>query len=71
MRVGMGGDIVEEAVGGSEVKLGGVGLVRGELTDGSEDGKVKGSCVKEQGPNYLLNPSLLCGRDWGGKGGDG
>ena len=40
MRVGMGGDIVEEAVGGSEVKLGGVGLVGGELTDGSEDGEV-------------------------------
>ena len=27
------GDIVEEAVSGSEVKLGGVGLVRGELAD--------------------------------------
>jgi hypothetical protein len=33
----MGGDIVEEAVGGSEVKLGGVGLVRRELADGGED----------------------------------
>ena len=30
----MGGDRVEKAVSGSEVKLGGVGLVRGELTDG-------------------------------------
>ena len=51
VRVGMGGDIVEETVGGSEVKLGGVGLVGGELTDGSEDGEVKGSCVEEQGSN--------------------
>ncbi len=38
VRVGMGGDIVEEAVSDSEVKLGGVGLVRGELTDSGEDG---------------------------------
>ncbi len=38
--VGMGGDIVEEAVSGSEVKLGGVGLVRGELIDSGEDGEV-------------------------------
>jgi hypothetical protein len=36
--VGMGGDVVEWAVSGSEVKLGGVGLVRGELKNGSEDG---------------------------------
>jgi hypothetical protein len=36
----MGGDIVEEAVSGSEVKLGGVGLVRGELTDGGEDRQI-------------------------------
>jgi hypothetical protein len=36
----MGEDIVEEAVGGSEVKLGGVGLVRRELTDSDEDGQV-------------------------------
>ncbi len=28
-------------MGGSEVKLGGVGLIRGELTDGSEDGKAR------------------------------
>jgi hypothetical protein len=40
VRVGMGGDIVEEAVSGSEVKLGGVGLVRGELTDGGEDRQI-------------------------------
>ncbi len=33
----MGGDIVEEAVGGSEVILGGVGLVKRELADGGED----------------------------------
>ena len=38
--VGMGGDIVEKAVSGSKVKLGGVGLVRGELTDSGEDGEV-------------------------------
>ena len=59
----MGGDIVEEAVGGSEVKLGGVGLVGGELTDGSEDGEVKGSCVEEQGSNHPLDPGLLHRRD--------
>ena len=40
MGVGMGGYIVEQAVGGSKVKLGGVGLVRGELTDSGEDGEV-------------------------------
>ncbi len=40
--VGMGGDIVEKAVSGSEVKLGGVGLVRGELTNSGEDGEVYG-----------------------------
>ncbi len=34
MRVGMGGYIVEKAVGGSKVKLDGVGLVRRELADG-------------------------------------
>ncbi len=37
VRVGMGGYIVEKAVGGSKVKLGGVGLVRRELADGGED----------------------------------
>ena len=69
VRVGMGGDIVEEVVGGSKVKLGGVGLVRGELTDGSEDGEVKGSCVEEQGSNHPLDPGLLRGRDgWGVEG---
>ena len=36
----MGGYIVEEAVGGSKVKLGGVGLVGGELAHSSQDGKV-------------------------------
>ncbi len=36
----MGGDIVEDAVSGSEVKLGGVVLVRGELTHGGEDGQI-------------------------------
>ncbi len=38
--VEMGGDIVEEAVSGSEVKLGGVGLVRGELADSGEDRQI-------------------------------
>ena len=38
--VGMGRDIVEEAMSGSEVKLGGVGLVGGELAHSSKDGKV-------------------------------
>ena len=67
--VAVGGDIVEKAVSGSEVKLGGVGLVGGELTDGSEDGEVKGSCVEEQGSNHPLDPGLLRGRDgWGDKG---
>ncbi len=36
----MGGDIVEEAVSGSEVKLGGVGLVRLELADSDEDEQI-------------------------------
>ena len=67
----MGGDIVEKAVGGSKVKLGGVGLVRGELTDGSEDGKIKGSCVEEQGSNHPLDPSFFCRRDWWGYSGGG
>ena len=53
-------------MGGSEVKLGGVGLVGGELTDGSEDGEVKGSCVEKQGSNHPLDPGFLHGRDgWG------
>jgi hypothetical protein len=38
--VGVGEDIVEDAVTGSKVKLGGVGLVGGELTDSGEDGEV-------------------------------
>jgi hypothetical protein len=38
VRVGMGGYIVEKAVGGGKkVKLGRVGLVRRELADGGED----------------------------------
>ncbi len=40
VRVGMGRYIVEQAVGGSEVKLGGVRLVRGELSDGGEDRQI-------------------------------
>jgi hypothetical protein len=36
----MGGDIVEEAVSGSEVKLGVAGLVRGELADSDEDEQI-------------------------------
>ena len=35
--VRMGGDIVEKAVSGSKVKLGGVGLVGRELADGGEN----------------------------------
>jgi hypothetical protein len=55
VRVGMGGDIVEEAVSGSLIKLCGVRLVGGELTDSSKDRKG----VEEQGPNHPLDPSLL------------
>ena len=40
MRVGLGGDIVEKAVGSSKVKLGGVGLVGRELANSSKDRKV-------------------------------
>jgi hypothetical protein len=36
----MGGDIVEKAVSGSKVKLGGVGLGGGELADSGKDGEV-------------------------------
>ncbi len=36
----MGRDIVEEAVSGSKVKLGGVRLVGGELAHSNKDGKV-------------------------------
>ena len=56
-------------MGSSKVKLGRVGLVGGELTDGSEDGEVKGSCVEEQGSNHPLDPGLLRGREgWGVEG---
>ncbi len=40
MRVGMGGYIVEKAVGCSKVKLGGVGLVGRELANGCKNRKV-------------------------------
>ncbi len=40
LRVGMGGDIVEEALSGSKIKLCGVRLVGGELTDSSKDSEV-------------------------------
>ncbi len=40
VRVGMGGYIVEEAVSGSKIKLGGVRLVGGELTYSSKNRKV-------------------------------
>ncbi len=40
VRVGMGGDIVEEAVKGGKVKLDEVGLVRGKLTHSCDDGQV-------------------------------
>jgi hypothetical protein len=64
-RVRMGGDIVEEAVSGGEIKLGGVGLIGGELADGRKDGQVKGPGVEEQGPNHPLDPGLLRRRDRG------
>jgi hypothetical protein len=63
--VGMGGDIVEDAVGGGKVVLGGVGLVEGNLADGSKDRKVQSSCIEEQGCNHLWDSSLFCERDWG------
>ncbi len=65
----MGWGVVEKAVARGKVVLSGGWLMGGELADSGEEGKVKCSCIKEQGP-YLLNPSLLRGRDWGGKGGD-
>ncbi len=40
MGVGVGEDIVEKAVSGSKVKLGGVGLVGRELANSSKDRKV-------------------------------
>ncbi len=40
VKVGMGGYIVEEAVSGSKIKLCGVRLVGGELTNSSKDRKV-------------------------------
>jgi hypothetical protein len=68
--VGVGGDIVEEAVSSSKVKLGGVGLVGGELAHSSKDGKVEGTCVEEQGSNHPFDPGLLRRRDrWGDSGG--
>jgi hypothetical protein len=53
----------------------GGGLLGGELTDSGEEGKVQCSRIEEQGPNYLLDPCLLCWRDWsrksdGGGGGE-
>ncbi len=40
VRVGMGGDIFYQAMGGSKVKLGWVGLVGGKLAHSSKDGEV-------------------------------
>jgi hypothetical protein len=60
-----------QVVGRVEIMLCGGGLVEEELTDCGEEGKVQCSCIEEQGPNYLLDPCLLCGRDWGRKGGGG
>ena len=40
MWVGMGGYIVEKAVGGSKIKLCGVRLVGGKLTNSSKDIKI-------------------------------
>ncbi len=69
--VGMGGDIVEDAVGGGKVVLGGVGLVgRKKVGRLQKDRKVQSSCIEEQGSNHLLDSSLFCERDWG-RGSDG
>jgi hypothetical protein len=62
VEVGMG-DIVEDAVNGGKVVLGGIEFVGEELADGSKDRKVQSSCIEEQGSNHLLDPSLFCGRD--------
>jgi hypothetical protein len=51
--------------------LGGVRSMGGELAYCSEDRQIQCSRIEEQGPNYLLDPSLLCGRDWGREGGGG
>jgi hypothetical protein len=32
---------------------------------------VQRACIEEQGPNYLLDPRLLCERNWGRMGGGG
>jgi hypothetical protein len=69
--VAVGRDIIEKLVGRGEIMLDGVSLMEGELTDGSEDGKVHCFRVGEQGSNYLLDSRLLCGRDWGREGGGG
>ena len=73
--VAVGGDIVEKVVGRGESMVGGVKLGGGELADWGEEGKVQCSRVEKQGPNYLLDPCLLCWRDWsrksdGGGGGE-
>ncbi len=52
--VAVGGEIVQKAVSRVEIMLGGGRLIGGELTDSREDGKVQGSRIEEQGPNYLL-----------------
>ncbi len=56
-------------MGGGKVVLSGGRLIGGELADSSEDGEVQCSRIEEQGPNYLLGPCLLCGRDWSREGG--
>ena len=61
--VAVGGDVVKKTVGSREVVLGGLGLVGGKLADSGEDREISRSRVEEQGPNYLLDPGLLRGRD--------
>ena len=63
MGVVVGGYIVKKTVGSREIVLGGVGLMGGKLADSGEDREISRSRVEEQGPNYLLDPSLFRGRD--------
>jgi hypothetical protein len=67
--VGVRRDIVKETMGRGQVVLSGGGLMGGELADCCEEGEVQCPRIEEQGPNYLLNPCLFCGGDWGRRGG--
>jgi hypothetical protein len=57
-------------VGRGKVVLSGGRLMGVELADCGEEGQVQCSRIEEQGPNYLLDPCLFCGGDWGRNGGD-